>query len=803
MPKKHIIFIILNCIFILVLSIHTPLAAGQCTDNDNDGYAVEGGICGTPDCDDQDNRVFPGAPKICDGKDSNCDGKRDYPTDKDEDGDGVPWCGGDCDDNNPLVHVGADDNNCDNIDNNCSGSPDDGYVPALSNCGQGACSSTGRVECQGGKIVDTCTAGSPDIDDSSCNGIDDDCDGATDEDFAITVTSCGVGACEGNTGQLECQNGTEVDTCDAMAGAADDTECNGIDDDCDGSTDEDFAITATSCGIGACEGNTGQLECQNGTEVDTCDAMAGAVADDTECNGIDDDCDGATDEDYVVTATSCGTGICATTGLSECRDGTEMNTCNTETSQIEGPFGDPSCSDGIDNDCDQQTDHLDAECASTCLDYDGDGFIDLRDPACSTPHSAIQLENNALAIYKTGIPIFIDGDLSETAWIDAFSVSLTNASGVEHQVKVKALWDDEAIYLAYEVNDSDLIASVINPDGVIWNEDSVEWGIDTHNNGGSIADPDSHYMLPDDYHGIINILNTHYDEQGTVSGLPSISWNGTWESAVLVNGTINDNLESDIGYTVEVKIPWSEIGYSSAPDEDIIVRMGFLINDKNTSSIDYTMWTSDEGSSFANSANWQEVIISSSTLFSYYCDDDSDGHFNLFRDGICPGAGCEPAGCLLMPGDDCDDNDAQVYPGSPEICDAKDSNCDWLVPVSEMDVDGDGFSDCSGDCDDNDAQIFPTSLGICDELTGNCVDHVTLSWMPSSINADGTVLTDLAGYNLYFGASTDYSDLMELGNLTCHSFTNLTPGPWCFAVTAYDTTGNESSFSNEVCKFIN
>ncbi len=687
MQKKHIIFIILNCIFIFVISIHTSLAAGQCTDNDNDGYALEGGICGTPDCDDLDNRVFPGAPKICDGKDSNCDGKRDYPTDKDEDGDGVPWCGGDCDDNHPLVHAGADDNNCDNIDNNCSGTPDDGYLPALSNCGQGACSSTGRIECQGGMIVDTCTPGSQGIDDSSCNGIDDDCDGATDEDYIITATSCGTG--------------------------------------------------------------------------------------------------------------------CASIGLSECRDGIETNTCNTETSQIEGPYGDPSCSDGIDNDCDQQTDDLDAECASACLDYDGDGFIDLRDPACSTPKSTLQLENDSLAIYKTGIPIFIDGDLSETAWIDAFSVSLTNSNGIEHQVKIKAVWDDEAIYMAYEINDSDLIASVISPDGVIWNEDSVEWGIDTHNNGGSIADPDSHHMLPDDYHGIINILNTHYDEQGTVSGLPSISWNGTWESAVLINGTINDSLESDSGYTVEVKIPWSEIGYSSAPDEDIIVRMGFLINDKNTSSMNYAMWTSDGGSSFANPANWQEVIISPSTLFSYYCDDDSDGHVDLIRDGVCPGTGCEPAGCLVMPGDDCDDNDAQVYPGSPEMCDAKDSNCDWLVPVSEMDVDGDGFSDCSGDCDDNNAQIFPTSLDICDELTGNCVDHVTLSWMPSSINADGTVLTDLAGYNLYFGASTDYSDLMDLGNLTCHSFTNLTPGPWCFAVTAYDTTGNESSFSNEVCKFIN
>ena len=45
-----------------------------CTDNDGDGYAVEGGYCGPIDCDDNDPNIYPGAPEVCNGKDNNCNG---------------------------------------------------------------------------------------------------------------------------------------------------------------------------------------------------------------------------------------------------------------------------------------------------------------------------------------------------------------------------------------------------------------------------------------------------------------------------------------------------------------------------------------------------------------------------------------------------------------------------------------------------------------------------------------------------------------------------------------------------------
>ena len=55
---------------------------------------------------------------------------------------------------------------------------------------------------------------------------------------------------------------------------------------------------------------------------------------------------------------------------------------------------------------------------------------------------------------------------------------------------------------------------------------------------------------------------------------------------------------------------------------------------------------------------------------------------------------------------DCDDSDAQTYPGAPELCDGLDNNCDGTVDEG-FDRDGDGFRTCDGDCDDENDQANP------------------------------------------------------------------------------------------------
>jgi len=82
--------------------------------------------------------------------------------------------------------------------------------------------------------------------------------------------------------------------------------------------------------------------------------------------------------------------------------------------------------------------------------------------------------------------------------------------------------------------------------------------------------------------------------------------------------------------------------------------------------------------------------------------------------------------------------------------------------------------------------------------------QATLSWVAPSINEDGTPLTDLAGYKIYYGtASGNYTQNVDAGNVTTYAFTNLTDGKtFYFVATAYNAAKFESKYSNEISKTI-
>jgi hypothetical protein len=84
---------------------------------------------------------------------------------------------------------------------------------------------------------------------------------------------------------------------------------------------------------------------------------------------------------------------------------------------------------------------------------------------------------------------------------------------------------------------------------------------------------------------------------------------------------------------------------------------------------------------------------------------------------------------------------------------------------------------------------------------GNAQSNVTLSWQAPTENADGSQLVDLKGYKVHYGqGSKSYSDTIQVANsgLTTYVVQDLPAGKYYFAVTAYNSAGQESALSGEV-----
>ena len=327
-------------------------------DNDCDGRTDEGdpgggAVCGSSigACDPGvlrcsggslvcSGETGPGA-ESCNAIDDDCDGTTDesVPTDGacgsavGECREGVRTCVG-----GSFTCVGGRgpvDELCDGLDNDCDGRTDEGGLGGeVCGTATGACD-TGLTVCRGGSLV--CEGGSgPGVE--TCNAIDDDCDGLTDEGNPEGGGACGdtaEGECE--LGALACDMGSLV--CRGATGPT--TErCDGLDNDCDGSIDEGDPEGGAACGDDTGECEAGTTACVGGELI----CEGGVGPEEEVCDGLDNDCDGVEDEGLGVGA-PCGSdsGECSP-GVNVCRDG--MLVCEGAID----PTGE-TCN-GLDDDCD-------------------------------------------------------------------------------------------------------------------------------------------------------------------------------------------------------------------------------------------------------------------------------------------------------------------------------------------------------------------------------------------------------------------------------------------------------------------
>jgi gliding motility-associated-like protein len=136
----------------------------------------------------------------------------------------------------------------------------------------------------------------------------------------------------------------------------------------------------------------------------------------------------------------------------------------------------------------------------------------------------------------------------------------------------------------------------------------------------------------------------------------------------------------------------------------------------------------------------------------WYLDNDSDG----FGDPTNFVLSCNQPNGYVPDSTDCDDTNANVFPGATEVCDGVDNNCDGQIDESGgtvwyVDADADGYGDVNdtgvtsctqppgtvdnnGDCDDANSSVNPGAIEICDGIDNNCdgiIEEPTIQGLPN------------------------------------------------------------------------
>jgi hypothetical protein len=413
--------------------------------------APEGFVANGDDCNDLSTATYPGAPEYCDRIDTDCDAIIDEPDAldastwyADDDGDtygdpdatlvqcyqpsGYVADDTDCNDASSFAHPGAVEY-CNDADDDCNGSIDDAardattwYADAdsdgfgndslsVTQCDAPTGYTDNRSDCD-----DTDEDVNPDATEY-CNGYDDNCDGYTDESTSVDAStwyldydSDGHGnvarttvACTAPASYVALSDDCNDLSATAYPGATE--YCDTLDNDCDGTVDENSAVDAetwyrdsdtdtfgnSSVSTVACAPPSGYVA--SNTDCDDTRATVHPYAPEY-CNSLDDNCDGTIDEDTAIDAvywypdrdgdgygyTADAIKACSVAGY-----GRTLGDCD-DTNDTIYPGATEYC-DFADNNCDGVVDNAAVDATTWYIDADGDtyGDPDVTRDACTVP----------------------------------------------------------------------------------------------------------------------------------------------------------------------------------------------------------------------------------------------------------------------------------------------------------------------------------------------------------------------------------------------------------------------------------
>jgi hypothetical protein len=175
------------------------------------------------------------------------------------------------------------------------------------------------------------------------------------------------------------------------------------------------------------------------------------------------------------------------------------------------------------------------------------------------PQPQIEFSPKSYVCYRTDRPILVDGILdeniwSQTEWTDYFADIEGNLKPLPRfKTRVKMLWDEKYFYIAAELEEPNLWATLKQRDTIIYYDNDFEVFIDPD------GDTHNYYELE------INALKTAWDSNGKQVAFNSWDITGL-KIGVHLNGTINDPSDKDKGWTSEIALPWTVLRESFTND---------------------------------------------------------------------------------------------------------------------------------------------------------------------------------------------------------------------------------------------